>query len=121
MLIFPQDAHERMLVDLVATVGVSIERPTEPVGFDDRGDRITAQLKHADGSVEANALRHYVDHWGLRTRGTAVLEKAPQSAIVLQPRAHLLQSNARVTDGSHQLRGAHSFHAPMACWNVSPR
>ena len=52
MLIFPQDAHERLLIDLLAALGVSIERPTELVSFDERGDRVSAQLKHADGRTE---------------------------------------------------------------------
>jgi 2-polyprenyl-6-methoxyphenol hydroxylase-like FAD-dependent oxidoreductase len=52
MLIFPQDEHERVLIDHLARLGVAVERPTELVAFEDHGDHVTAQLKHADGSDE---------------------------------------------------------------------
>lgn len=52
MLIFPQDEHERFLIDRLKDLGVGIERPTELLDFEDRGDRIIARLKRADGIVE---------------------------------------------------------------------
>jgi 2-polyprenyl-6-methoxyphenol hydroxylase-like FAD-dependent oxidoreductase len=52
MLMFPQDEHERLLIDRLESLGVTVERPTELVGFEDRGDRITARLKRADASDE---------------------------------------------------------------------
>jgi 2-polyprenyl-6-methoxyphenol hydroxylase-like FAD-dependent oxidoreductase len=36
--IFPQDEHERLLVDCLAHAGVSIERETELLEFEERGD-----------------------------------------------------------------------------------
>jgi 2-polyprenyl-6-methoxyphenol hydroxylase-like FAD-dependent oxidoreductase len=51
--IFPQDEHERLLIDWLADAGVVVERETELVDFKERGDRIVAHLKRADGGVEA--------------------------------------------------------------------
>ncbi len=54
--IFPQDEHERLLIDRLAAMGVSVERRTELVGFRDEGDRVVAELRHAergDETVEA--------------------------------------------------------------------
>src|SRR5581483_1336048 len=50
--IFPQDEHERLLVDTLAAAGVSVERETELDTFEDRGDRIVARLVRADGRVD---------------------------------------------------------------------
>jgi 2-polyprenyl-6-methoxyphenol hydroxylase-like FAD-dependent oxidoreductase len=50
--IFPQDEHERLLIDRLAAIGVPIDRRTELAGFEDRGDRIIAQLRHIDGADE---------------------------------------------------------------------
>ncbi|MEP6655623.1 MAG: FAD-dependent monooxygenase [Betaproteobacteria bacterium] len=52
MLMFPQDEHERVLIERLAALGVTVERPTELASFEQRGDRIVAQLKRADGSDE---------------------------------------------------------------------
>src|SRR5438876_6302401 len=52
MLIFPQDQHERFLIERLSENGVRIERPTEVVGFEDRGTRVAVRLKHADGGDE---------------------------------------------------------------------
>jgi 2-polyprenyl-6-methoxyphenol hydroxylase-like FAD-dependent oxidoreductase len=53
MLIFPQDEHERMLIErLAATGGVNVERPCALTSFDDRGDEVVARLVHGDGREE---------------------------------------------------------------------
>jgi 2-polyprenyl-6-methoxyphenol hydroxylase-like FAD-dependent oxidoreductase len=54
--IFPQDAHETLLVERLAAMGVQVERRTELVAFTDAGDHVTARLRGPDGaetSVEA--------------------------------------------------------------------
>src|SRR5262245_6867789 len=51
--IFPQDEHERLLIDRLADAGVVVERETELVDFEERGDCIIARLKRADSRVEA--------------------------------------------------------------------
>jgi 2-polyprenyl-6-methoxyphenol hydroxylase-like FAD-dependent oxidoreductase len=52
MLIFPQDEHERLLIERLSAAGVRIERPCELRGFDERGDRIVAHLVHGDAREE---------------------------------------------------------------------
>ena len=47
--VFPQDEHERLLIDRLNEAGTSVERETEFVGFEERGDRIVARLMSADG------------------------------------------------------------------------
>jgi 2-polyprenyl-6-methoxyphenol hydroxylase-like FAD-dependent oxidoreductase len=52
VIMFPQDAHERLLIEQLSAAGVTVERPVELTGFDDRGDRIVARLRHLDGREE---------------------------------------------------------------------
>src|SRR5262249_28086798 len=49
---YPQDAHERLLIDRLAALGVRVERPTELVRFDQHPDKVRAVLKRPDGSEE---------------------------------------------------------------------
>ena len=51
-VIYPQDEHERLLIERLAEAGVNVERRTELVSFEDAGDRVIALLKRADGSEE---------------------------------------------------------------------
>ncbi len=50
--IYPQDEHEQLLIECLGRQGVSVERNTELVDFEDRGDRIVARLKREDGCVD---------------------------------------------------------------------
>src|SRR5580658_3886288 len=50
--VFPQDEHERLLIERLAEAGVEVERPTELLGFEDTAGRVRADLKRADGAVE---------------------------------------------------------------------
>lgn len=52
VLIYPQDRHERFLVDRLQALGVDVERQTELLSFEDKGDQLTAILKHKDGYEE---------------------------------------------------------------------
>jgi 2-polyprenyl-6-methoxyphenol hydroxylase-like FAD-dependent oxidoreductase len=52
-LIFPQDEHERLLIDRLAEAGVEVERRTELLGFEDATDRVLARLKRPDGAWES--------------------------------------------------------------------
>ncbi|GGC64840.1 FAD-dependent oxidoreductase [Undibacterium terreum] len=57
--VYPQDLHERLLVDKLLTMGVAVERKTELVGFEDKGEYVAARLRQADGAesvVEAQYL-----------------------------------------------------------------
>lgn len=50
--IFPQDQHERLLIERLRLHGVSVERQTELTHFNDGGARVTACLRKPDGSEE---------------------------------------------------------------------
>jgi 2-polyprenyl-6-methoxyphenol hydroxylase-like FAD-dependent oxidoreductase len=52
-LIFPQDEHERLLIDRLAQAGIHVERETELVAFAEEGGRMVIRLKRADGATEA--------------------------------------------------------------------
>ena len=51
-LIFPQDAHERLLIERLDALGVKVERRTELVRFDQHPEGVRAALKRPDGSEE---------------------------------------------------------------------
>jgi 2-polyprenyl-6-methoxyphenol hydroxylase-like FAD-dependent oxidoreductase len=51
-LIYPQDEHERLLIDLLREAGVEVERQTELLRFQETADGITGQIRHADGREE---------------------------------------------------------------------
>ena len=53
ILIFPQDQHERLLIDHLHRAGVEVERPVELLGFEADGDAVVARIKHGDGTVES--------------------------------------------------------------------
>jgi 2-polyprenyl-6-methoxyphenol hydroxylase-like FAD-dependent oxidoreductase len=50
--IFPQDEHERLLLEHLAAHGVMVERRTELKGFTDEGGAIRARLLRPDGQQE---------------------------------------------------------------------
>jgi 2-polyprenyl-6-methoxyphenol hydroxylase-like FAD-dependent oxidoreductase len=47
--IFPQDEHERLLIQRLGALGVTIERRTELISFADREDGVVARLRGSDG------------------------------------------------------------------------
>src|SRR5438876_4664763 len=51
-LIYPQDEHERLLIDRLADAGVQVERRMELLGFEDGAGRVLARLKRPDGVRE---------------------------------------------------------------------
>ena len=51
-LVFPQDAHERLLIERLDALGVKVERRTELVRFDQHAESVRAVLKRPDGSEE---------------------------------------------------------------------
>jgi 2-polyprenyl-6-methoxyphenol hydroxylase-like FAD-dependent oxidoreductase len=58
-LIFPQDEHERLLIEHLAAVGITVEREIELTSFEESSDGVTARLRRADGSEET-ALTTYL-------------------------------------------------------------
>ncbi len=55
MLTYPQDLHERLLVDKLQELGVTVDRQTELVDFEDKGDSIVARLNSSKGAEECEA------------------------------------------------------------------
>lgn len=51
-LVFPQDDHERLLIERLATLGVNVERQAELLDFEEVNDGVRARLKLKDGSFE---------------------------------------------------------------------
>jgi 2-polyprenyl-6-methoxyphenol hydroxylase-like FAD-dependent oxidoreductase len=51
-LIFPQDAHERVLIERLEAVGVKVERRTALVRFEQQSELVRATLSRDDGSDE---------------------------------------------------------------------
>jgi 2-polyprenyl-6-methoxyphenol hydroxylase-like FAD-dependent oxidoreductase len=51
-LIFPQDEHERLLIERLAAAGVEVERQTEFVGFEETAKGVRATFKRTDGSTD---------------------------------------------------------------------
>src|SRR5579884_3619985 len=52
-LTYPQDAHERLLIERLDALGVKVERRTELLRFEQHPDRVRALLKRPDGSEES--------------------------------------------------------------------
>jgi 2-polyprenyl-6-methoxyphenol hydroxylase-like FAD-dependent oxidoreductase len=52
VFVYPQDAHERLLVERLADLGVQVERRCELLGFEESAGRVRARLKLADGATE---------------------------------------------------------------------
>jgi 2-polyprenyl-6-methoxyphenol hydroxylase-like FAD-dependent oxidoreductase len=53
-LTYPQDAHERLLIDRLDDLGVTVERRTELLRFEQHTDGIRAVLKRPDGAEEVD-------------------------------------------------------------------
>jgi 2-polyprenyl-6-methoxyphenol hydroxylase-like FAD-dependent oxidoreductase len=51
-LTYPQDAHERLLIERLGALGVKVERRTEVVRFDQFPEKVRVVLKRPDGSEE---------------------------------------------------------------------
>ena len=53
VLIFPQDQHERLLIEHLQAAGVEVERPVELLGFEETPEGVQARLKRANGREES--------------------------------------------------------------------
>ena len=51
-LVFPQDAHERLLIERLDAVGVRVERQTELLRFEQHDGGVRAMLRRPDGTEE---------------------------------------------------------------------
>jgi 2-polyprenyl-6-methoxyphenol hydroxylase-like FAD-dependent oxidoreductase len=55
LLIYPQDEHERLLIERLADAGVQVERPVELTGFETVGDQVVARLRGPAGPETCRA------------------------------------------------------------------
>ena len=67
LLIYPQDEHERLLIQWLNERGVSVERQTELTAFTDDGTQVTATLCKPDGSSETCAASYIAGCDGARS------------------------------------------------------
>jgi 2-polyprenyl-6-methoxyphenol hydroxylase-like FAD-dependent oxidoreductase len=51
-VIFPQDEHERLLIERLSNEGIEVERATELLGFEMTTDHVVARLKKPDRTAE---------------------------------------------------------------------
>ena len=58
ILVYPQDRHERMLIEQLQTMNVAVERQCELVSFEEDDQGVRARLRKADGSTETCAARY---------------------------------------------------------------
>src|SRR5258705_5739711 len=61
-LIFPQDEHERLLIERLAETGVEVERQTELLGFECADGRVLAQIRTPNETVET-CTAAYITGW----------------------------------------------------------
>jgi 2-polyprenyl-6-methoxyphenol hydroxylase-like FAD-dependent oxidoreductase len=57
-LIYPQDEHERLLIDRLADAGVEVERRTELLGIEQAPAHVRARLRRPDGTQIACAAAY---------------------------------------------------------------
>lgn len=67
LLIYPQDQHERLLIAHLERLGVTVERETEMIGLEDRGDHVIARLRSATAPEETCAARYVAGCDGARS------------------------------------------------------
>jgi 2-polyprenyl-6-methoxyphenol hydroxylase-like FAD-dependent oxidoreductase len=65
--IYPQDRHERLLIERLAAVGIPVERQTELLGFADEGDRVVARLRGPAGDESVCEARYIAGCDGARS------------------------------------------------------
>src|SRR5438445_6046394 len=51
-LIYPQDEHERLLIDRLAEAGIRVERQTELLAFEETAASVRARMRNAAGGVD---------------------------------------------------------------------
>jgi 2-polyprenyl-6-methoxyphenol hydroxylase-like FAD-dependent oxidoreductase len=56
--IYPQDEHERLLIERLMRLGVAVERRTELTGFTDSGSSVRVELRTPEGKKESAEARY---------------------------------------------------------------
>jgi 2-polyprenyl-6-methoxyphenol hydroxylase-like FAD-dependent oxidoreductase len=72
-VIFPQDEHERLLIEALGNSGIAVERRTELVGFEDVGGEIRVTLAKSDGSHEVCTTAYLAGCDGAHSKTREVL------------------------------------------------
>ena len=72
-MIFPQDEHERLLIETLSAIGIEVERRTQLMGFEDDGREMRATLRRSDGSEEVCTVAYLAGCDGARSRAREVL------------------------------------------------
>ena len=65
--IFPQDEHERLLIERLASRGVTVERGTRLLSFESRADGVIAHLQRGDGAPTACRVAYLAGCDGARS------------------------------------------------------
>ena len=73
-LIFPQDAHEKLLEERLAVAGVKVERQTELLRFEDSAEGVGTWLRLPDGSEETCSAAYIAGCDGAHSAVRAGLE-----------------------------------------------
>ncbi len=66
--IFPQDEHEKLLIERLEALGVRVGRQTELLGFTETSDGITARLRGPDGGEHDHRARYLAGCDGARSK-----------------------------------------------------
>jgi 2-polyprenyl-6-methoxyphenol hydroxylase-like FAD-dependent oxidoreductase len=116
--IFPQDEHERLLIERLSALGITVERRTGLVGYSDEGDRIVPGCADLTGRRSA-AKRHILPAVTARarlcgTRGVSVFLAAPisRSSTSLMSRLQVPRSTASCMSMSMKPISSLSFRSP---------
>jgi 2-polyprenyl-6-methoxyphenol hydroxylase-like FAD-dependent oxidoreductase len=73
LVIYPQDEHERLLIERLAGMGVRVERSTELIGCDDLGTQVRARLRRSNGAHETFTTDYLAGCDGARSTVREVL------------------------------------------------
>jgi 2-polyprenyl-6-methoxyphenol hydroxylase-like FAD-dependent oxidoreductase len=66
--IFPQDEHEKLLVERLEALGVRVERQTELLSFAETGEGVTARLRGPDGREHDHHAQYLAGCDGARSK-----------------------------------------------------
>ena len=66
-LIYPQDEHERLLIERLAEAGVAVERDTEMLDFAEADDQVRVRIRRPDGTEETCSVLYLAGCDGARS------------------------------------------------------
>jgi 2-polyprenyl-6-methoxyphenol hydroxylase-like FAD-dependent oxidoreductase len=71
--IFPQDEHERLLIERLEQLRVQVERSTELLSYTDEGERISTRLRGPDGADSTTRAAYIAGCDGARSKVREVM------------------------------------------------